>query len=197
MKKNKENISFVIISPCLGYKIKFNKKAPILYYGSKPVIQHYVEEINNSFLNSEIFLVAGEFASNFKAVQNGFGIVENQLYSVTGECEQLRLGIQACSNQKIIILKEKSFVNISTLVDKNEQFVYINDEADGPGCIVNKNRLESISYGINSNKFNDCFMIQEKTVSAVYDFVSQEHNKSKMLHEVVNSFVETGFKTIK
>lgn len=196
-KKNKEKISFVIISPCLGYKIKFNKKAPILYYGLKPVVQYYAEEIKANFINSEVFLVAGEFANVYKSIQKDFGIIENQLYSVTGECEQLRLGLQACSNKKIVILKEKSFINVNLLVDKHDQYVYISNECDGPGCIVNKNTVENISYGIDTNKFNGCFMIQDETIQKMFDYVSHEHNKSKMLHEIINQFITTGFKAVK
>lgn len=195
--KKKEPISFIIISPCLGYKIKFNKKAPILYFGMKPAIQYYTEEIKANFAQSEIFLIAGEFTSTYKQIQSGFGIIENQLYSVTGECEQLRLGIQACSHRKIVVLKEKSIVNIPTLVDKVDQFVYINDESDGPGCILDKSNLESISFGIETNKFNGCFMIRDETISEVYDYLTHEYNKSKMLHEVVNHFIDTGFKAIR
>lgn len=191
-----EPTSFIIISPCLGYKIKFNKRASILYIGHKPVIHHYNEEIKANFVNSEVFLVSGEYTGVYKAIQDGFGIIENQLYLVTGECEQLRLGIQACSNKRIVVLKEKSFVNINSLVDKIEQFVYITEEYDGPGCIIHDGVVENISYAIDSNRFSDCFMMKDQTITNVYNYVSQEQNKSKMIFEVINKFIDTGFKAV-
>ena len=195
-KSRRDLISVVIISPCLGYKIKFNKKAPMIYCGSQPAVSYHVEKIKENFNKNEIFLVAGEFYQNFRDIQDGFGLIENQLYSITGEIEQLRLGIQACTSRRILVLKERSIIDFDK-IKKIENSIYVNDDESAPGCIINDSMLESISHGIDGDKFSGCFIITDKMVDKFYEYASKEYNKNKMLYEAINHFTDFGFKVIK
>ena len=167
-----------------------------MHCGNQPAVSYHVEKLKENFKKNEIFLVAGEFYDRFREIQDGFGIIENQLYSITGELEQLRLGIQACSSKRILVVKERAIIDYSKIV-KIENSIYINNDDSGPGCIVNDSMLESISYGIDENKFSGCFIITDKMIDKFYEYASQEHNKSKMLYEAINNFTDFGFKIIK
>jgi hypothetical protein len=196
-KINKDKISFIILSSVNGYKLSYNRYAPIIYYGTKPIVNYYSEEIEKFFPNSELLVISGKYTENFKLIKSNFSLIENQLYSVTGECENLRLGIQAARNNKIIVLKENSLVNLNYLVDKTEQFVYINSEGnnDAPGCIINENVVNNISFGVENNFINNCYLLNQ-SINKVFNYCSIEHNKNKMLHEAINHVLEDNFISI-
>lgn len=186
--KNYEKISFVIISPCVSYKYGKNKRSIFVYIDGEPIILKHNEQICKNFPNSECLLVSGQNSELYRKIKNGFSVIENSLYMVTGECEQIRLGIQAARNNKIVFLKEKSLLNISNLSNKEEPYIVIGEQKNNPGCIINNDYVTNISYGL-SNYFENCFMPQNDKIEQIYKFCSNESNKNKMMHECLNNII--------
>lgn len=114
------------------------------------------------------------------------------MHMVTGECENIRLGIQAARYTRMVFLKEKSLLSINLIRNQFDPFILIGNQKNNPGCIIVDQYVTNIEYGLtcSSNYFENCFMPSVDKVEHIYKFCSNESNKSKMLHEVVNSVIE-------
>jgi len=175
------NISFIIIPPLLGYK-QGNKK-----YLKLDILQDNIEKINKHFKNPDIIVVTGIYNSEYYKIKNGFRICQNQLSFDSGEIEQVRLGINNCINNQIVILKEDCQFNCESIkkgIKKKSEFTIKSDNTNNPGMIINNNLLYNISFGLE-NYFGDLLYLNGR-LDSVVDFVTKPHNINKKIYELAN-----------
>lgn len=175
------NISFIIISPLLGYK-QGNKK-----YLKLDILKDNVNKIYKSFSNPDIIVVTGIYNNDYYQIKDNFRICQNQIPFDSGEMEQIRLGINNSINSKIVILKEDCEFDcdiIKSGIRKKKEFVLQGNNQNNPGMIINHNLVNNISFGLE-NYFGDMLYISSK-LPEVLDFTSKRHNINKKLYELAN-----------
>lgn len=168
----------------LGYK-KVNKK-----YLKIEKFKENVQIINNNFKNPDIVVVTGIYNNKYKEEREGFRICQNQLPFDSGECEQIRIGIDNIVNDKIIILKEdcELYPNIIKKgIKNNDMFITLGNNKNNPGMVINKNLVYNISFGLK-NYFGDIFYCNNITL--MDKFVNQTSNINKKMYEAVNYLVD-------
>lgn len=177
------NISFIILSPLLGYKKGCKKFLKIKDFQEK------VNKILSSFSSPDIVVVTGLYNKEYLKVKDNFRIVENQIPFDTGEIEQVRIGLNNVINNKIVILKEECNFDCDILkkgIRTNNKFLIKGNNENNPGMIITNNLVNNISFGIK-NYFGDMLYIQN--IEEIQDFIEKPHNKNKKLHELVNHLI--------
>lgn len=175
-----KNISFIIISPLLGYR-SGNK----VYHLDKE-INLKIEMIQDNFYKPDIVNIVGK-----KDIQRlKHRIIQNQFYYDTGEAEQIKLGLYATIYNKIVILKDNCDFNpelIKTGIKKGKDFITTGYNPNNAGLIVNNGVAINISYGI-PNKYGDVFYVHNR-LKEVEKFVNLNHNRNKMTHEIIQHLI--------
>lgn len=177
------NISFIIITPMLGYK-RGHKT-----YTDIDVLQEKVEKIKSSFVSPDIVVVTGLYNNEYLKVKKNFRIIENQLPFDTGEITQIKIALNNIINKKIVILKQECSLNcdiIKTGIKKYKKFVIHGNNENNPGMVIQDNLVCNISFGLK-NSFGDMLYINGE--EDIKDFVEKPHNRNKKLHELVNHLI--------
>lgn len=179
-----KNISFIIISPLLGYR-EGNKK-----FLKMDMFKTNIQKIHNSFVNPDIVVVTGMYNNFYKKRDGKYRICENQLYENSGEIEQIRLGLNNILNNKIVILKEDCIFDPETIkmgIKKKKEFLVYGKRESNPGMIINKDYVYNISFGLD-NPFGDIFFL-ENSLEEVENFIEKPHNINKKFYELVNHLI--------
>jgi hypothetical protein len=177
------NISFIIITPMLGYKRGHKKYIDI------DILQDKIEKIKSSFISPDIVVVTGLYNKEYLKVKKNFRIIENQLPFDTGEIEQIRIALNNIINKKIVILKQECYLdcnNIKNGIKKYKKFVIYGNNENNPGMIIQDNLVCNISFGLKNN-FGDMLYINGD--DDIRDFIEKPHNRNKKLHELVNYLI--------
>jgi len=177
------NISFIIICPLLGYRKGCRKFLRIKHF------QETVKKISSSFTSPDIVAVTGLHNKEYLNIKSGFRIVENQNPFDTGEIEQIRLGINNITNNKIVIIKEECSFDCSVIktgIKTCNKFLIHGINEENPGMIINDNFVNNISFGLK-NYFGD--MIYTSSIEEIKEFIEKPHNRNKKLYELVNHLI--------
>lgn len=177
------NISFIIITPMLGYKKGCKKFTDI------ENLQKTIEKIRNSFTSPDIVVVTGIYNKEYLKAKSNFRIIENQLPFDTGEIEQIRIALNNIINKKIIILKQECKFNCDLIkkgIKSYKKFVITGENNENPGMIIQDNLVNNISFGLK-NSFGDMLYINNQ--EEIMDFIEKPHNRNKKLHELVNYLI--------
>jgi hypothetical protein len=177
------NISFIIICPLLGYRKGCRKFLQIKHF------QEMVKKISSSFTAPDIVAVTGLYNKEYLNIKSGFRIVENQIPFDTGEIEQIRLGINNITNNKIVIIKEECSFDcnvIKTGIKTSNKFLIHGINEGNPGMIINDNLVNNISFGLK-NYFGD--MLYVSNIEEIKEFIEKPHNRNKKLYELVNHLI--------
>ena len=179
-----KNISFLIISPLLGYK-EGNKK--FLKMNS---FKRNIELINNNFTNPDIVVVTGQYNNFYKEKRSGYRICQNQLYEHSGESEQIRIGLDNVINSKLIIMREDcviNFQNLKKFLKGKKDFLLTGDNDKNPGVVEVDSFAQNISFGLD-NFFDDVFDVEDR-LREVDLFVNKSHNLNKKFYEMINYLI--------
>lgn len=180
-----DNPTFILLCPMLGYK-KQNRK-----YLKINEVKRNIDKIYRNF-KSDIILVTGIYTDQYENIKNKkFRICQNQR-ETTGEIEQIRLGINNSVTNQYIILKEDCVFNTRIIklgIQKRESFVLIGKNKNNPGMIINEDKIENISFGIEKNFFGDLLFLNSLNKDII-DFIKHQDNSNKTFHELINSFLD-------
>lgn len=180
------DLSFIVLCPMLGYK-KQNKK-----YLKINEVKRNIDKIYRNFDNSDIILITGLYTSKYEIIKNyKFRICENHKHC-SGEIEQIRLGFNNSVTNKFIILKEDCIFDIRVLkkaINNQEDFILKGKNKENPGMIINNNKVENISFGVNKNFFGDLLYLKSPSVD-ILNFLKHEDNSNKTFHELINSILD-------
>lgn len=177
------NISFIIITPLLGFKRGHKRLVDIENFTK------LIEKIKLSFVSPDIVVVTGIYNKEYLNVKKDFRIVQNQLPFDTGEIEQVRIALNNTINKKIVILKQECQFNCDLIkkgIKSYKKFVIDGNNEENPGMIIQDNLVNNISFGLKNN-FGDMLYINNQ--EEIIEFIEKSHNRNKKLHELVNYLI--------
>ena len=118
IKKEAHSTTVGILSAGIGNKIKSYEPRSLIKVGSDSLLSYQINLINNLFTSPEIIVGVGVGAS--KIMKRGYPrdnvrLVENQNYSNTGSFETLRLLVNNCTTDTLLIMHGDLYFNTATL----------------------------------------------------------------------------------
>jgi len=139
IKKEAHSTTVGILSAGIGNKIKSYEPRSLIKVGSDSLLSYQVNLINNLFTAPEIIVGVGVGAN--KIMKKGYPkdsvrLVENQNYSSTGSFETLRLVVNNCTTDTLLIMHGDLYFNAATLdsLDYSKSFVIV----DSSGMLSKK-----------------------------------------------------------
>lgn len=158
------------------------------------VLDAQYSAIRSIFPKSSVFLVVGHNASQvINRCPKGIHIIENQKYDECGECEELKLGVNASITDNIVVIcgniifDEMALLQIKTnhssvIIDRNS------NDTGAIGLIDNQSRLESMSFGL-ADKWCGISLFRDKELSSLKSIVNTKSKSNICLFEVINGII--------
>lgn len=165
----------------------------------KSVMDEVIDSIRQVLKDSDIIITTGKCSEEvYQKVPRGCRLIENQLFDITNECEDIRLALKCCITDYILIISD------DFLFDHDALFSFIGRESaimlteassfrSGVGAILSGNVIQNVSYGLNKmEKVVGMYLFSPKDVSKLKDVVGKENNKHKMIFELINEMIDNG-----
>ena len=176
------NTTALILASIANERMKTMPPVSMMLVDSQhTVLDCQIEAIKTIYPNCDIILIVGHESQRvIESRPKNVRIVENKLYDSAGEAEEIRLGINNCITDNILLVDGNCLFNADalqhlrghgscTLIDKNEQMA-----KDSLGVISHNSKVENIAYGV-----------QDKWCYISY-LESKEHNILKRFTAVKN-----------
>ena len=197
----KQNRKYSIIIPAAGQGTRMKK------YGPKPLIKvnqssnifdRQFKIIDSVFRWREVILVGGfQYDKIERTIPSKVKLIENKDYEDTNVIHSIKLGLEKCTTNNIIIIYGDLIFNKYALnVPYNmDSLVIISDtmKDEEIGCTIDKGHIEQMFYGIN-NKWAQILFLQEKELNLMWEFVYTQNNQNCYGFEAVNYIIGRGGK---
>jgi choline kinase len=197
---NKQDISIAILSAGIGARIKSYEPRSMIKIGSKTLIEHQINTLEQCFESPEIIAVVGYGADKItKRVRGSVRIVENQIYQETNTSESMRLAFNNTTKNNFLFIHGDLYFNQDTLsnLDYNKSFILIDDKNQFSdkevGVTSNKNVATILSYGLPV-KWAQIAYITGKEIEILkkifhkFDSIS----KKNLSFEIINKMISMG-----
>ena len=197
---NKQDISIAILSAGIGARIKSYEPRSMIKIGSKTLIEHQINTLEQCFESPEIIAVVGYGADKItKRVRGSVRIVENQIYQETNTSESMRLAFNNTTKNNFLFIHGDLYFNKDTLsnLDYNKSFILIDDKNQFSdkevGVTSNKNVATILSYGLPV-KWAQIAYITGKEIEILkkifhkFDSIS----KKNLSFEIINKMISMG-----
>ena len=197
---NKQDISIAILSAGIGARIKSYEPRSMIKIGSKTLIGHQINTLEQCFESPEIIAVVGYGADKItKRVRGSVRIVENQIYQETNTSESMRLAFNNTTKNNFLFIHGDLYFNQDTLsnLDYNKSFILIDDKNQFSdkevGVTSNKNVATILSYGLPV-KWAQIAYITGKEIEILkkifhkFDSIS----KKNLSFEIINKMISMG-----
>jgi choline kinase len=196
-RPNKEvdkRITTIILGGSIGYREKSaGTKSMIKAENGKTVLSNQIETINNVYENCDIILTTGTQTDRIaKDKPKQCRIVENQLYETTGEFEQLRLALNNCVTEEVIIINGIIFFDeqsIKEIVNKNNFNILVHKNMmkdNEVGVTIVDNIATIFSYSISDYKWCNIMYIKGNDLKMLKSIVNNRENSKLMTFEAIN-----------
>lgn len=195
-KNTNKNPDIIILGADICYGMKSYGPQSLLKVNNKPIIEHQLEVISQTFPKSDVILVAGfDINKIVRRRPTNVRIVENPFFSVTNETEQLRLAFNCSLSDSVIILTDGIVFNKKTM-----EYLDCNNT-----CVLydSKNQLNSSNVGINvvdgcakafvfdsPNKWCHITHLAPKEYKIVKNLCNTKENINLFFSEILNKLVE-------
>jgi len=197
-KKLKSDITTIILSGSLGYRSKsYGSKLMLKAENGKTILDNQVETINNVYPNGDIIVTTGIQSDKVaKEKPQQVRIVENQLYESTGEFEQLRLALNNCVTDEVIIVNGILFFDeqaIKELVTTHSFNILVHKdmmEEDEVGVTIVDDFATILSYSISKHKWCNMLHLKGKDLKIFRSIVNNRDNSKLMTFEAINMMLE-------
>ncbi len=196
--KNKHDLSIIILGAMIGYRMKsYGPKSLITLSTGETILDRQLAVINQAYSGCEIILTIGfEADKMIKKCPPGIRLVENQLYETTNILEEIRLGINNCVNDNILLIQGDVVFNLETidkitLEDSSAAVVdYKNCELEEDvGVTVIDDKISIFSHGI-SPRFGNIVYITGKEFKFMKSVVGDRDKNKLYLFEALNLVLE-------
>lgn len=174
---SRNDITVIILAANIGYGMKSYGPKSLLYINDKEtLLQYQINLIKTVFPKSDIILVVGFLADRIiKKCPPGVRILENQLYENTNEVEQIRLALNCCLTENVLIIKDDIIFNPETFKDISKD----------QSCIIydSKGQIDDGNVGVTVvNEYATIFSydISTKWCHIVY-LIGKDFKITKML----------------
>ena len=200
-KRQKSNITTVILAAGCGNKIKSYEPRSLLKIKEDHLISHQINSINESLSNPEIITVVGCCKERvIKKTRGRTRIVENQNFDTTNSAESIRLAFNNTLNQKFLFAHGDLYFNPECLkVSYDKSFIIIDSRGkmrdDEVGVTVCDGKLSIMSYGLPTKWCQIAFFTGKefKLLKGILNRY-KDIDKTKLSFELINSVVDAGGK---
>lgn len=199
-KNNKLDMTVIILSAGIGSRIKSNEPRSLIKIGTKTLLEHQIDLINNNLNNHEIIGVFGYAIE--KIIRKVYGkvrVVENQLYENTNNSESLRLAVNNASRRNIMFFHGDLYFNdaVFKYIDFKKSFLVVDRKemmkSKEIGVTIQNNKATILSYGLPT-KWCQIAFITGKELKILRNVLSKlQGSQKKMLSfEVINKMISMG-----
>lgn len=193
-----EGLSIIILSSSPGYRMRqFGPKCLIKDKHSVSILHHQTAMFQMEFPHCEIIVVGGfECDKIVKNKPEVVRIVENQRFEELNEVEDLRLGINNCLYEKLLVVFGDIYFLPQTIKDiAQKESVLVTDSnkkmlEDDIGTTVVDNYITITSLAIENPKWAKIAYFAEKEFKLLKQFVSNRDNNKLFMFEAINYILD-------
>ena len=197
-----EDIAIAILSAGTGNRIRSYEPRSLLKIGSKCLVEHQIQTIEQCFENPEIINVVGCHAKKvIKKIRGRLRIVENQLHETSNSSESLRLAFNNTTKESMLFMHGDLYFNENTLrdLDYSKSFVVVDTKQqikdNEVGVTIQDKKATTMSYGLPV-KWAQIAFIKGREYKILKNIFSkyEEQDKKRLSFEIINMIINTGGK---
>lgn len=203
-KDKDRKLSIILLNAAPGYCMKsYGPKCLLKINDNVSVIEAQIEILKRCYPNSEIISTIGFEAE--KVVKRGVKnvrYVENQLFESTHTVEEIKLALNNCETDDVMIIYGDVVFNqqaVDNITKDGSTLVCVNNhnlDEDGIGVTMNNDNASILSYGINP-KWSYIVYFCGKELNSLRR-ISMDKEKAKLYpFELINLILEKGSNKIK
>lgn len=195
IKRNKslkrvKDMTIILLSAGVETRSKSQGSVCLIDVNNSLLLDYQIDTIRKIFEKCEIIPVVGfESSKIVKRLHNRVRFVENQKYEETNSAESLRLGLNATTNENILIIHGNMIFDPSLFEEHSffKPFVLYRKEEDSGkvGLVENDQNLESMNYGLEKRWLNILFSSGSLTTTLRKE-LNKESRGNRMMHEIIN-----------
>ncbi len=199
VSQDSSNITVVILASTPNPRMKTMPPVSLMTVDKQHnVLDLQVESIVAAYPQAQIVLVAGhDIGQVVDRRPKNVRIVENPLYEMTGEVDELRLGLNNVTTEHVIIIDGNVIFNAAaikqlrghgscTLVDRSNQI-----DKDCLGVISNNSKIENIAFGVQ-DKWCYITYLQNKEFTILRRFINVRSRGKLCVFESLNYVTSHG-----
>ena len=195
--KKPQLMSVIIPVAGVGYRMKsYGPKCLLRVNEKETIIEKIIHNVNTVFSKDEIIVCVGFEADKIiRKIPDYVRIVENQLYKETNTVESLRLAINNCTSESILIIHGDLVFNPKTIqsINKKESSIIVDSSErfkdDEIGVTIVDNKVTTFAYGLPTKWAQIAYLTGEE----LYMFKKEcsDRSKNKMdTFEILNNIVK-------
>lgn len=188
----------ILLLGSMNYRMKsYGPKNLLKLHCGRTLIEYQLQTIKTVFPLSEIILSIGQDAD--KVIRNkpfNLKVVENQLWEVTNEVEYARLAMNACINNKILLINSDVYfdnVILNQIKNASISTIYYDDSGRLPdneiAITVAENYATYFSFK-HETKWCNMLYLENEDVNLFRNIVSDKQRKKQYLFEAINAMIE-------
>ena len=194
---NKNDMTIIILSAGIGGRIKSNEPRSLIKIGTKTLIEHQIDVINNNIDNQEIIGVFGYAIEKIiKKISGKLRVVENQVYNETNNSESLRLAVNNTNKKNILFFHGDLYFNDKVLSNLNfkKSFLLVDNKGmikpKEIGVTIQNNKATMLSYGLPT-KWCQLAFITGKELKILKNILYKLQGSQKKLlsFEIINNMI--------
>ena len=170
----------------IGHRMKsYGPKCLLPVNNKETIIQKSITTIKTVYPYAEIIVVVGFEADKvIKSIPNGIRIIENQIYENTNVVESIRLALNCCINNNVMIVYGDLIYNCETIesMTSNGSCVIIDSKGrfrpEEVGVTVVDNLVTNFAYGLNI-KWSHIIYMEEKEYN-IFKILCSNRRKNKI-----------------
>jgi len=192
--ERKENLVVALLGATRGSRMgNYGAKFNIVLPNGQTLLHHQVDLINRSWGPSEILISAGYDADRVIAKKpQHTRIVENNRWQETGEVEELRLILNCCEPEHLIIFCGDVFassMNLGTIsIGQSWSLSLSGNDVDQIGIKEENGYLDMFSFSFTS-KFLGVLNFTYNDLILLRKFINREHSKFA-LWELIDNYIK-------
>ena len=194
-------LSVIIPAAGMGHRMKsYGPKCLLPANNKETILQKIVSNIKREYPYSDIVVVTGfESDKVIKSLPSSVRIVENKEYETTNAVESLRIGINACITDNILIVYGDLVFNVYSIrnitsqgscavVDSKSQF-----KSEEIGVTVVNDRITRFAYGL-PKKWSQIAFFENKEFKMLKELCSDRRKNKLYPFELFNFMLNRGCK---
>lgn len=187
----KEPLNIVIIAGGEGYKEKTKNPSILNYYDNRPILEHQIKTILNSYPKSKITVTIGFKAEQIlKTKQQDISFVENQLWQTTCSGEELRLYFNNVNPSRLLLIDGPVLLSnkIISCVQKSNIIYFNKEEKDVIGVVIDKGNVSQLSYGLNNSWSGILYLDGPELLE--FKKICNKDNSNLLVSELINILIK-------
>lgn len=197
--EEKKPLSVIIPAAGMGHRMKsYGPKCLLPANNKDTILQKIVKNIQREYPYSDIVVVTGfESEKVIKSLPHNIRIVENNDYETTNTVESIRVGINACATDNVLIVYGDLVFNVYSIrnitsngscaiIDSKSQFK--NEEV---GVTVVDDKVTRFAYGLQK-KWSQIAFFENEEFKMLKDLCSDKRKNKLYPFELFNFMIGKG-----